>query len=75
MGAFTMDGTGMLGTGLFAGGLDVSTWGAGEFAVAAFGVFALYSMLFTSRHAAESVRSRVGKVKKRAHKIKRGFTS
>ena len=68
MSGLTMDGTGLLGTGLFSGGMDLSTWGAGEFAVAAVGVFALYSMLVTTKSGI-----RRGRV--RAKKIKRGFTA
>jgi hypothetical protein len=68
LGSFTTDGTGLLGTGLFAGGLDTSTWGAGEFAVLAIGAYALYSMLVTTKRGVQ--RARV-----RGKKIKRGFTS
>jgi hypothetical protein len=63
-----MDGTGLMGTGLFVGGMDPSTWGAGEYVVLAIGAFALYSMLETSKRGARRVGAR-------AKKIKRGFTS
>jgi hypothetical protein len=46
-----MDGTGLLGTGLFVGGLDPSTWGIGEFAVIGFAVGVLYSVMGTKRRA------------------------
>jgi hypothetical protein len=46
-----MDGTGLLGTGLFVGGLDPSTWGAAEYAVLALGAFAIYSAMGTKRRA------------------------
>lgn len=68
LGALTMDGTGMLGTGLFSGGMDTSTWGAGEYAMLAIGAYALYSMLVTTERGARRVSAR-------AKKIKRGFTS
>ena len=45
MGAFSMDGTGLLGTGLFSGGTDLSTWGVGEWLVIAFGVYAASSFV------------------------------
>ena len=45
----TMDGTGLLGTGLFAGGFNVSTWGPAEVVTAAAGVYVLYSVFFTTR--------------------------
>lgn len=73
MNGFTMDGSGLLGTGLFAG--DPSSWGAGEYAVLAAGAFVLYSVVFTSRKASEAVRRHAGRVSSRAKKIKRGFTS
>lgn len=67
LGAF-MDGTGLLGTGLFVGGFDPTTWGVGEYAVLAVGAFALYSMFDTGRRGARRIGAR-------AKKIKRGFTS
>ena len=63
-----MDGTGLLGTGLFVGGFDPTTWGVGEYAVLAVGAFALYSMFDTGRRGARRIGAR-------AKKIKRGFTS
>jgi len=64
MGALTMDGTGLLGTGLFAGGLDLSTWGTGELVVAGLGLFILYSVFSTTSRAASSVSSGVYRVRK-----------
>lgn len=69
----TFDGTGLWGSGLFAG--DTSSWGAGEFAFLAAGAFVLYSIVSTSRRATESVRGHVGRVRSRAKKIRKGFTS
>lgn len=54
MSGLTMDGTGLLGTGLFTS-TDIATWGAGEVAVLAFGFFALYSMFSTTRRAGRRV--------------------
>jgi hypothetical protein len=52
LGSFTMDGTGLLGTGLFSGGLDLSTWGAGEWITILAGVWVLYSVFHTTAGAA-----------------------
>jgi hypothetical protein len=59
-----MDGTGLLGTGLFVGGLDPSTWGAAEYAVLALGAFAIYSAMGSSRRGS-SRRASVGRRKAR----------
>lgn len=56
MGGLTMDGTGLLGTGLFAGGLDLSTWGAGEYVTAAAGAYVLFSVLSTGKRHAQTAR-------------------
>ena len=73
LGGLTFDGTGLLGTGLFSGGTDLSTWGAGEYGVLATAAYMLYSTVFTTRAAARKVASVHGRVKKRGKKIKRGF--
>ena len=52
LGTFTMDGTGLLGTGLFSGGLDFSTWGAGEYITILGGIWVLYSVFHTTGQAA-----------------------
>lgn len=59
MAGLTFDGTGLLGTGLFSGGLDFSTWGPGEIGVAAVGAWMLYSTLFTTRHAVGQARRKI----------------
>jgi hypothetical protein len=67
----TFDGTGLLGSGLFAG--DVSTWGAAEYAALAFGAYMLYSIVFTTKAGLRRAQTIPGRVKTRAKKIKRGF--
>lgn len=59
----TMDGTGLLGTGLFSGGADLSTWGIGEYAVLAFGAYAVWSLV-------SDVKTGAGKVRKRMRRKK-----
>jgi hypothetical protein len=56
MGALNMDGTGLLGTGLFSGGMDVATWGTGEYVTAAVGVYALFSVFSTGKRHASTAR-------------------
>jgi hypothetical protein len=55
MGAL-MDGTGLLGTGLFASGSDLSGWGRGEAVVVAFGLFTVYSLFSTTGRGVQTVR-------------------
>jgi hypothetical protein len=43
----SFDGTGFLGTGLFAG--DVTTWGWGELLFGAIGIYAIYSMFYQAK--------------------------
>lgn len=64
VGTFTMDGTGLFGTGLFAGGMDFSTWGPGEYAVSAIGAYILYSVLFTTRSGYQQARKKVSAFRK-----------
>lgn len=45
----TFDGTGLLGSGLFSGGFDVSTWGAGEVIALLFGAYIVYSLTSTTK--------------------------
>lgn len=73
MSGLTFDGTGLWGSGLFSG--DTSSWGVGEFGFLALGAFVLYSVVSTSQRTSEAVRGHVGRVRSRAKKIKRGFTS
>ena len=65
MGALTMDGTGLMGTGLFSGGLDLSTWGAGEIAALAFGAFVLFSVFSTTERGYQTAKRRVRRVVRR----------
>lgn len=51
-----MDGSGLFGTGLFAGGLDFSTWGVGEIAAALFGGYILFSVFHTTTVATRATR-------------------
>jgi len=55
MGAW-MDGTGLLGTGLFAGGLDPSTWGAGEYVAVAAGLYVLFSVFSQTKRTTRTTR-------------------
>jgi hypothetical protein len=59
MAGLTFDGTGLFGSGLFSGGLDFSTWGPGEFGVAALGAWMIYSTFFTTRAAVGQARRKV----------------
>ena len=72
MSGLTMDGTGLLGTGLFTGGMDLSTWGAGEVAVLALGAFALYSMMSTTRRGAQRAGATARRIRKRAQTYSAG---
>ena len=49
MGALTMDGTGLFGSGLFADPFNVSTWGVGEYMALAFGAYLLYAVVGTTK--------------------------
>ena len=49
MGAFSMDGTGLFGTGLFADPFNFSTWGYGEIVALAFGAYMLYALTSTTK--------------------------
>ena len=49
MGALTMDGTGLFGSGLFSSAFDISTWGIGEYMALAFGAYMLYSVVGTTK--------------------------
>ena len=44
MGALTFDGSGILGSGLFAGGTSLSNWTWAEYAVAGIGVLVLFKL-------------------------------
>lgn len=61
--ALTMDGTGLLGTGLFSGGADLSTWGIGEYAVIGLGVLMLYSTFSTTSRGVSQVRRKLRRKK------------
>lgn len=56
LGALNFDGQGMLGTGLFEGGLDLSTWGAPEYVAAGIGVYTLFSLFSTGKRHGQAVR-------------------
>lgn len=61
MGALTMDGTGMLGTGLFSGGMDLSTWTWGEWGTIALGLYLLYAVTSTTKTEFRRVSRRIRK--------------
>jgi hypothetical protein len=67
VGDFTMDGTGLFGTGLFAG--DISTWGIGEWVVIILGGYMIFSTLFTTSRGVKRVKTGYSNVKKRRAKI------
>lgn len=49
LGALTMDGTGLFGSGLFASPFDVSTWSIGEYLALGLGAYLLYAVVFTTK--------------------------
>jgi hypothetical protein len=53
----TMDGTGLAGTGLFAG--DMSTWGMGEYATIGLGLYAAFALTSTTKRHAQTVSRKV----------------
>lgn len=59
MSGLTMDGTGLLGTGLFQTPFDFSTWGIGEYAAAGLALWVLYSVFATSRDTYQATRKRI----------------
>lgn len=59
-----MDGTGLLGTGLFAGGLDPSTWGIGEWLTVLFGGYVALSLFHTTATTTRAVRRKSRAVRK-----------
>jgi hypothetical protein len=66
MGAFSMDGTGLLGTGLFSGGTDLSTWGVGEYMVLAFAAYALSSLVGDTKRGYGRVSKGIRRRRKKA---------
>lgn len=59
------------GVGLFDDPLNLDSWGAAEYAVAAVGAYALWSVFFTTRAAARSV-AEGGRRVRRASRVLRG---
>ena len=57
----TFDGTGLLGTGLFSSGLDISQWTIWEYLIALSGAYFAYSVFFSS--PAKKRRSELSKAK------------
>jgi len=62
MGSFSMNGTGLLGTGLFASS-DISTWGAGEYIAIGVGVLMVYSLFSTGKRATRRVSRGIKRVR------------
>jgi hypothetical protein len=58
MGALSMDGTGLFGSGLFASPFDLSTWGIGEYLALLLGAYVVYAV--TSSTKAEFRRASKG---------------
>lgn len=72
----SMDGTGLMGTGLFAGGTDLSTWGAGEYVTVGIGAYALYSLFSTGKRHAGTVRRKASaayRTNPKRRNIEQGF--
>lgn len=64
MGALTMDGTGLFGTGLFVEPFNLSTWNWGEYAAVGFGLFVLYSITSTAERGVEGARKAIRRRRK-----------
>jgi len=58
------------GLGLFDSGMDLSSWGIGEWAIVGIGLFALFSMFQTGKRGVGSVRKAVGRRRSRARRKK-----
>ena len=72
VGALTMDGSGIFGTGIFGSDVtltDFSSWGAGEIAAVAFGLFVLFSVFSTTKRGAERVGSGVRHVSRKVKRV------
>jgi hypothetical protein len=61
---FTMDGSGLFGTGLFAGGFDPATWGMGEYVALLFGGYMVFSLFHTTTVATRATRRKSRAVRK-----------
>ena len=59
------DGTGLLGSGLFTGGTDFTTWGPGEFGALFVAGYVVMSVLHTTGTAARAT-TRKGKAMRKA---------
>lgn len=67
MGALTMDGTGLFGTGIFGGNFnltDFSTWGPAEVGALLAAAFVLFSITSTTQRGVEGVQKRVRKLRR-----------
>jgi hypothetical protein len=53
-----------LGTNLFEGGMDPSTWGAGEWITVLVGGYVVASLVFTTKTAARATRRKGAAVRK-----------
>jgi hypothetical protein len=68
MSGLTMDGSGLFGTGIFGTGVsvtDFSTWTWAEYVTVFFGFYLVYSLFFTTRHAAQTTRKHYHRLKKK----------
>jgi len=67
------DGTGLLGSGLFTGGFDPSTWGAGEWAVVVVGAYVAWSVFFTTKAGIGYASTVPARTRKAARSAKSAF--
>lgn len=71
LGALTMDGTGLFGTGLFSGGFDLSTWGIGEYLVAVVGGYMVLNLFSDIARGSKKVSRKVRSVRSKSKRKKR----
>lgn len=67
------DGTGLLGSGLFEGGFDPSTWGPAEWAVVALGGYVAWSVFFTTKAGIGYASTVPARTKRAARSVKSSF--
>lgn len=59
VGLLSMDGTGLLGTGLFADATNLSTWGWGEYAALGLGLYTLFALTSTTKRGYSTARRKL----------------
>lgn len=76
MGAWTNDGSGLFGTGIFGSDVslfDYSTWGAAEKVTIALFAYVLYSVVTTTTTKARAVAEGGRKIRRKATRIREAF--